>query len=474
VPWLRTFTCAYMDVVDFTRWTIDDRAEAFPCRQAYINYSDGLVFWDLEFLYRAIRCTSERRDKRDWLKWYQQCGQRCGLADHIKLSYASMPAGFVGNLTRSQGLYSFFRLSTDVSRNATSEFYAQYLRQGASIAAEVQTTDCEIPLPLELTQSGIQLLYKRGGRIIGLRSWMQALRINIQQAVIRVWGVLKTNGIIDGLYGDADEHSLTDILLFIAYLPRQRRIARAPLPQCAVIAHGFLAMSLTNWLATLIDSYVLDVYPAHHDVHRPPPSLRLGSQPSSRVKVHPEAIWEMMVQSSKVGASLQQIAVTRSSDVHAGGHQTMAAIWINKRLSMYRMRRASSQEGCHHYNVNADASLHSIGEDVLCSIGYTWESQAGCYGDIQFLITGKCILTDEADMYDNIAVLRDANKLERVATYRNLQAISNIIKGMSLGQLNLESFRLPRRLRVKAVEQHERRILRQRCQQAKWYNVFLK
>ena len=385
-----------------------------------------------------------------------------------------MPAGFVGNLTRSQGLYSFFRLSIDLNRNATSEWYAERLRQGASIAAEVQTTDCEIPLPLELTQSGIQLLYKRGGRIIGLRSWVQALRINIQTIVIRVWGVLKTNGIIDGLYGDADEHSLTDILLFIAYLPRQRRIARLPLPQCAVIAHGFLAMSLTNWLATLIDSYVLDVYPAHHDVHRLPPSLRLGSQPSSRVKVHPEVIYDMMVQSSKAGTSLQQIAITHSSDVYAGGHHTMAALWINKRLSMYRSRRAASQEGCHHYNVNADASLHSIGEDVLCSIAYAWESQAACYGDIQFVITGKHILRDEADMYDNIAVLRNANKLERVATYRNLQAISNIINGMSLGQLNLESFRLPRRLRVKAVAQHETRILRQRCQQAKWYNVFLK
>ena len=128
------------------------------------------------------------------------------MADDIKLKCEQMPAGIAGNLSTSRALYAFFR----------AKLCKRYLREGVHKADEMQTDDCQIPLPSELPQSGVRLLYKRGGRVVGLRSWVQTFHPNLQIVLIRVWDDLQSTSVIDGLYGNGDEHTLNDVLFFAA------------------------------------------------------------------------------------------------------------------------------------------------------------------------------------------------------------------------------------------------------------------
>ena len=176
------------------------------------------------------------------------------MADDIKLKCEQMPAGIAGNLSTSRALYAFFRANIELGRGRhnKSQLCKRYLREGVHKADEMQTDDCQIPLPSELTQSGVRLLYKRGGRVVGLRSWVQTFHPNLQIVLIRVWDDLQSTSVIDGLYGNGDEHNLKDVVIFAAYLPRHRRKTKAVLPQCLLVSHRLLSMSLTNWIATMV------------------------------------------------------------------------------------------------------------------------------------------------------------------------------------------------------------------------------
>ena len=86
-----------------------------------------------------------------------------------------------------------------------------------------------------------------------------------------------------------------------------------------------------------------------------------------------------------------------------------------------------------------DASIHGTGLDSLLSMAYSWETRAGAYGDIQYVLPGKVLLESEANMEDYVAELARAAKLERVSTYRMAQAISHIIYQLTNGAKSLDA-----------------------------------
>ena len=52
------------------------------------------------------------------------------------------------------------------------------------------------------------------------------------------------------------------------------------------------------------------------------------------------------------------------------------------------------------------------------------------------MIAGKHLHPNEADLLDEVAIQQAANKLERVATYREIQALSAMVQGLSGGDLD--------------------------------------
>ena len=74
----------------------------------------------------------------------------------------------------------------------------------------------------------------------------------------------------------------------------------------------------------------------------------------------------------------------------------------------------------HHLGIVTDQGHHSF-KECLFSLVYSHEQDTGCFPCWQHLAPGKTMLPDEVYMEDNVALLAARRKLERVATFRQLQ-----------------------------------------------------
>ena len=106
----------------------------------------------------------------------------------------------------------------------------------------------------------------------------------------------------------------------------------------------------------------------------------------------------------------------------------------------------------------SDPGHHSYRE-CLVSLAYCWELKAGLYVPWIHLVPGKAITPCEVDMLDAVERAREANKLERVASFRQLQGISKQLNYITNGDLTVESFSLPSSCSVRPVGANERRVV---------------
>ena len=108
----------------------------------------------------------------------------------------------------------------------------------------------------------------------------------------------------------------------------------------------------------------------------------------------------------------------------------------------------------------SDPGQHSY-KECLVSVLYCWEIQQGMHCPWQHLVPGK-ILTplDVKDMDQELRRYAASHKLERVASYRQLQGYSNqlrVLSSCSLPSVTLASFALPQSFMVRPVEENEGR-----------------
>ena len=151
------------------------------------------------------------------------------------------------------------------------------------------------------------------------------------------------------------------------------------------------------------------------------------------------------------GGSLRSALAFKSDDATL---QQVSAnscdLWINKYIQMY-MRRAnlSMRIGVNHYNIVTDASTHSC-RDTLASVCYSWEQDIAVHMVAQAMPPGKDITHfDQGAMPGAIALLCAERKLQRVAAWRQLQALSNQLS--LLAGKTLDDFQLPPDVFVQAV-----------------------
>ena len=109
---------------------------------------------------------------------------------------------------------------------------------------------------------------------------------------------------------------------------------------------------------------------------------------------------------------------------------------------MQERRQLCFDQAVTHFNMVADAATHSKKEMFVATL-WSWQNDLAAYGDVQLLQPGDIVLPDEQDMTDRIALMAAERRLQRVATYRQLQAYSNILHQARGGRLTLDSFRLP-------------------------------
>jgi hypothetical protein len=129
----------------------------------------------------------------------------------------------------------------------------------------------------------------------------------------------------------------------------------------------------------------------------------------------------------------------------------VAALQVNRALCF--------GPGVDHINIIADPATHTK-KEICVSTLYSWQQDHACFGDAQVILPGDQIMPDEQDMMDHVAVLANERRLERVATFRQLQAYSNTLLSATSGRLCLDSFRLPPNVHAHPVRSGEVRVLR--------------
>jgi hypothetical protein len=108
----------------------------------------------------------------------------------------------------------------------------------------------------------------------------------------------------------------------------------------------------------------------------------------------------------------------------------------------------------------ADPSTHSKRE-TMASVCWSWEAGGAAHGNLQILSPGKVVLASEQALPEEVARLAACSRLERVGAFRQMQALSNVIRG--LGNKNwpdLTAFCLPEDWQIHPVTGNQVRVLR--------------
>ena len=92
-------------------------------------------------------------------------------------------------------------------------------------------------------------------------------------------------------------------------------------------------------------------------------------------------------------------------------------------------------------NIVADPSTHNK-KETMALICWSWQAQVAAHGDLQVIPETKKILPSEQALPESISILRGRGRLERVATFRQLQALSNAIRSLGHWQ-GLGDFKMP-------------------------------
>jgi len=103
---------------------------------------------------------------------------------------------------------------------------------------------------------------------------------------------------------------------------------------------------------------------------------------------------------------------------------------------MQERRQLCFDQAVTHFNMVADAATNSK-KEMFVATRWSWQNDLAAYGDVQLLQPGDIVLPDEQDMTDRIALMAAERRLQRVATYRQLQAYSNILHQATGGRLTL-------------------------------------
>ena len=150
---------------------------------------------------------------------------------------------------------------------------------------------------------------------------------------------------------------------------------------------------------------------------------------------------------------------SRLQDQHAGCAGSTGKGWQQKALGMYEdLRTLAFGVGVSHWNMIADPAMHSK-KDTFVSVVWSWQQGLAAFGDCQLLAPGNTVLVDEANLPDRLAVLAAERRLQRVKTFRQLQAVSHTLSLMTRGLFTLDSFLLPEGVEVRAAQEQEVRVV---------------
>ena len=169
-------------------------------------------------------------------------------------------------------------------------------------------------------------------------------------------------------------------------------------------------------------------------------------------------IYDMMEESHRTGVSLSQLIDSKREDAHMGAAPSQALAWLSKRHTMYCLRREMSFRNVHHFSMVSDPSTHSKLE-VMIGVFDSCETGVGANGDIQRIPPNIPIHESEQILPDQLQLWLRTKKQERIAAFREMQAISHCIYQLTAGEKSLQDFVPPDGISLTAVHQSQVRVV---------------
>ena len=124
---------------------------------------------------------------------------------------------------------------------------------------------------------------------------------------------------------------------------------------------------------------------------------------------------------------LLQIIGYHSQGLNIQVDKSIGRVWASREFDVYEEKYKNAFSGLSKFNIVGDPGAHA-GGDAFVGILYSWQIRAATYGPIKVTPPGKHLGPDEIRMTDAARSVVMARKRERLASYREMQAISSYMK----------------------------------------------
>ena len=146
----------------------------------------------------------------------------------------------------------------------------------------------------------------------------------------------------------------------------------------------------------------------------------------------------------------------RSQGLNAQVDKSIGRVWASREFDVREEKYKNAFSGLSKFDIAGDPEAHA-GEDAFVGIFYSWQIRAATYGPIKVIPPGKHLGPDEIRMTDAARSVVMARKHERLASYREMQAISSYMKNAT--GLQLDSFVVPDGVVIRPVDDGEVRVV---------------
>ena len=166
----------------------------------------------------------------------------------------------------------------------------------------------------------------------------------------------------------------------------------------------------------------------------------------------------MLQAAREKNCSLSVVAKLRSDEVQGGAQVSSVEYWNRKVLGIYFGKVKTGFLNIPHINMVTDASTHSQKETIV-SICYSHEMDSCALCPVQHVSRSKAIAPLEFDLEPEIEILAATRKVERLAAYRFLAALSHQLWHISRGRLSLPAFTPPLSMYLSLLSPDKKRIV---------------
>ena len=304
-----------MEPVCERRLTVDGRPDMYGSSIAYAGTESDphWLWWSLESHFSWLRMRGLQGCAKEFYRAFKRIVAQDVSTDSYILRSATAPCGCILPICTTRALISSMWNMVDCAKShdlakacttsliAAANTIAPHITEGLSVINV-------LGVAATMRVSAMRAAH-------GFAEVMLKLHPHVLMSISASWDQMRRSELIHGSLV-SPSHTLQDLIRFVISLKKWRAVRRQhPLCVAAMSWLTEVRQGIVEWIANGMDHYTLHEYHKHHRVDKPPPS----HTPTKRVRLHPDAVWNMLHTSETTSSSLSQVIQIRSVDDDCGG-----------------------------------------------------------------------------------------------------------------------------------------------------------